>query len=190
MKVNGTFYKEQISHTWPAPTVSHPRPVKTLVATLEILITTHITHAWLKIVSQHGSHAGWHKLCNPASRALRMFSNLWGFLRIFVVLKGVLSPQSSIFNPQSSVLSPQKCPNKCFSQKLHLQHFSRKCRENLNIRTLRINFRLWGFPPTCACLRPCKNKRRGKDVFNYQYQMVWPLSFTVTTRYWGKFIKI
>ena len=50
--------------------------------------------------------------------------------------KAVLSPQSSIFNPQSSVLSPQK-----FSQKLDLRHFSRKCRENLNIRTLRIKFR-------------------------------------------------
>ena len=56
--------------------------------------------------------------------------------------KAVLSPQSSILNPQSSVFSPQKCPKQCLcSQKLDLWHFSRECRENLKIRTLRIKFR-------------------------------------------------
>ena len=83
------------------------------------------------------------------------FSNLGGFLWSERVKmrpaiggeKAVLSPQSSIFNPQSSVLSPQSsvlrnAQKQCFcSQKLDLRHFSRECRENLNIRTLRIKFR-------------------------------------------------
>ena len=86
-------------------------------------------------------------------------AGLWGFfqfMRIFVVSKGENEashmrwkgcPQSSIFIPQSSVLSPQSlvlrnAQKQCFcSQKLDLRHFSRECRENLNIRTLRIKFR-------------------------------------------------
>ena len=56
-------------------------------------------------------HAGWHKLCNPASRALRIFTiyeDFWGFLcSVIGGEKAVLSPQSSIFNPQSSILSLQ-----------------------------------------------------------------------------------
>ena len=96
--------------------------------------------------------AGWHKLLKPSSRALRIFPIYedfcglkgwkWGQTEGVKRLSSVLNPQSSILNPQSSVLSPQKCPKKCFcSQKLDLRHFSRKCRENLNIRILRIKFR-------------------------------------------------
>ena len=62
--------------------------------------------------------SGWHKLCNPASRALRIFpiyEDFWGFLwskgvKMRPAIEGekaVLSPRSSIFNPQSSVLIPQ-----------------------------------------------------------------------------------
>ena len=54
--------------------------------------------------------------------------------------KAVLSPQSSIFNPQSSFL--RNAQKQCFcSHKLDLRHFSCECRENLNIRILRIKFR-------------------------------------------------
>ena len=67
------------------------------------------------------------------------FSNLWGFLRIFVVSKGENEashrrwkgcPQSSVLNPQSSVLSPQKC-----SQKLDLPacQYCFKCSKCSNV---------------------------------------------------------
>ena len=79
--------------------------------------------------------------CAVLQAGLWGFSNLWGFLRICVLSKGVneashrrwkgcpqssiLNLQSSILSPQSSVLSPQKCPKQCFcSQKLDLRHFS------------------------------------------------------------------
>ena len=55
-------------------------------------------------------------------------------------LSSVLNLQSSILSPQSSVL--RNAQKQCFcSQKLDLLHFSRKCRENFNIRSLRIKFR-------------------------------------------------
>ena len=71
---------------------------------------------------------------------------------------GLTLRPSSVLSPQSSVLSPhqtkksentafllQKCQKKrksfC-SKKLDLRHFSRACRENLTIRTLRTKFRI------------------------------------------------
>ena len=76
------------------------------------------------------------------------FSNLWGFLRIFVVSKGENEathrwckgcPQSSVLNPQSSILSPQSS-----ILSLHLIHgiLVANVAKNLNIRTLRIRFRI------------------------------------------------
>ena len=79
--------------------------------------------------------------------------------------KAVLSPQSSDLKPQFLVLGPRSsnklcmCGNQkhkktlhfccrntqkqCFcSQKLDLRRFSREYRKNLNIRTLRIKFRI------------------------------------------------
>ena len=45
--------------------------------------------------------------------------------------KAVLSPQSSILSPRSSVLTPQ-----------YTKRFSRECRENLYLRTLRTIMRI------------------------------------------------
>ena len=116
-----------------------------LMSSCTCALFSHISH--IVVV------AGWHKLCNPSSRALRIFpiyEDFGGFLwsqrgKMRPARGGegaVLSPQSSIFNPQSSVL--RNAPKQCFcSQKLDLRHFSRECRENLNIRTLRIKLDGW-----------------------------------------------
>ena len=77
--------------------------------------------------------------------------------------KVVLSPQSSIFNPQSSVL--RNAQKQCFcSQKLDLRHFSRECRQNLNIRTLRIKFRNRSdFEDSPQLVPACHYKRKQLD---------------------------
>ena len=83
--------------------------------------------------------------CKPGSED---FSNLWGLLwSQRVKMRPVIGGEKAVLSPQSSILSPQKCccrnaQKQCFcSQKLDLRHFSRECRGNLNIRTLRIKFR-------------------------------------------------
>ena len=128
-------------------------------------------------------------------------------------LSSVLSrPQSSVLNPQSSVLgshlSPQSSILKCgnqkdkktlhfccknahkqyfCSQKLDLRHFSRECRKNLNIRTLRIKFRIKsGFEDSPqlvpACYQPtnitCWSKT--KQDFKRQTEFIFVGKITIT----------
>ena len=49
-------------------------------------------------------------------------------------MRPAIGGEKAVLSPQSSVL--RNAQEQCFcSQKLDLRHFSRECRENLNIRT-------------------------------------------------------
>ena len=96
---------------------------------------------------------------------------LKGFMRIFVVSKGEREASHRRWKgyPQSSVhkktlhLCCRNTKKQCFcSQKLDLRHFSRKCRENLNICTLRIKFRnKLGFEDSPQLVPACKSLSYG-----------------------------
>ena len=75
-----------------------------------------------------------------------------------VKMRPAIGGEKTVLSPQSSAL--ENAQKQCFcSQKLDLRHFSRKCRENLIIRTLRIKFRNKSGFEDCPQLVPaCKEE--------------------------------
>ena len=87
----------------------------------------------LETILSYWPPSGWHKLCNPTSRALRtllimrIFENFcegWkcGYPWEVKRLSSVLNLQSSIFSPQSSEIPK----NNAFSPKNLIRYFSRE----------------------------------------------------------------